>query len=84
MPKLPSIEEILKEINRLNDEKVDGFTTRDLMDYTGKPEKWCQHKIRELIKSNFLEYAGRVNVPTIDNRMCGVPAYRIIDKDRKI
>ena len=82
MATLPSMDEILKEINRIKSEKIDGFTTRDMMDATGRCDNWCRQKIADLIRSGKAELSGKVRRPTIDGKTYLLPVYRIIDNDK--
>ena len=78
MAALPSMDEILREITKIEKTKIDGFTTADLAKATGRCRNWCQSKVRYLIDIGKVEYAGTVNSTTIDNRMCKISIYRVI------
>jgi len=78
MPKLPSMDEIIIEINRIQEKNTEGFTTKNLMDSTGHSRNWCNEKIRALMEVGKIECAGRVRSFTIDGRSCQVPVYMAI------
>jgi hypothetical protein len=74
-----STDELLKEIERLNNRKINGFAIRDMVKQVGHSEDWCRHKIRELIEEGKAEFAGIEKRPNMMGRTAAIPIYRLIN-----
>jgi len=71
------VDEVLAELAKLNAERPDGFTARDLSEALGIGLRSTGEKIRTLVRAGRLEFAGRISQPYVDGRMGLVPVYRI-------
>lgn len=66
------------ELSTLGKQNTEGlFTTTQMSAATGHTRTWCNAKLRMLIDSGRVEYAGRIPQEAIDGKTCYVPAYRL-------
>lgn len=74
-----STDELLKEIERLNNRKINGFAIRDMVKQLGHSENWCREKIKGLIEDDKAEFAGMEKRTNMAGRIASVPIYRLIN-----
>lgn len=71
-------EDLVQEIERLNSQNPDGFTSYEMAKAVDKSQAWCRRKIRALIEMRRVEFVGQKKVERADKRIGVVPVYRII------
>jgi hypothetical protein len=74
-----STDELLKEIEWLNNRKINGFATRDMVKQLGHSENWCREKIKDLIEDGKAEFVGMEKRPNMAGRIAAIPIYRLIN-----
>jgi len=73
-----SIDDIQKEIERLNAEQPDGFTTREYADSINKHIRTAREQIRELVLHGRVELAGYRRAENMAGVSGKIPVYRIV------
>lgn len=56
------------------------FTIREMMDETGRTDKWCRQQMTSLIELGKAKFAGRVAATRIDGQPTTVPAYTLVKR----
>lgn len=76
---MPSREEWLAELQRLNDMRSDeGMTTQEIMYATGHSVRWVSEKLNRALHEGKL-IVGHATRPTRDGKMCTKPVYRLVE-----
>lgn len=73
-----TIDDVVAEIRKINDERPDGFSTVELSEACGFAVAWCRTKLRDLIRSGRAECIGRRKEPRMDGSIGYTPIYRLI------
>jgi hypothetical protein len=74
-----SFDEVLRAIHEINEDTgKKGFTIAQMAEKSGYNANWCREKIRALMTSGRVVYAGKVNATTIDGRACKIPLYQLV------
>lgn len=76
-----SFEEVLSEIQKMNDETPDGFTSREMSKKLGMSQAWCQEKIADLIEEGVLKFNGKRKEKDSCERPCYRPVYVYLKND---
>lgn len=74
---LPSINfsEVLRDLEALQSAQPEGFTTREMMQATGRSDKWCRERLRILIGSGKVRFNGKKKIETIAGGACLTNVY---------
>ena len=73
-------EDVLSDLETLQNESPDGFTTREMSEVVGKSRAWCSRKIGRLIEAGLAEFAGDRPIVKMNRHRGVVPVYRLIEK----
>ena len=68
-------DDILKEMEKLEEAQPEGWTMQEMMDTTGRSDKWCRQTVKKLITASIVQYAGRRKVTAINNSLVSIPIY---------
>jgi len=73
-----TMDEVLGEIERLNNEKPEGFTVREMAKTTGMSRHWCRNKISHLVENGTAIFNGYGKYQAIDGRKVQIPVYKLV------
>ena len=77
-----SLDEVLKEVERLSNTTPDGFSILEMSRKVGKHRNWCRRHINDLIIAGKAKYNGRRKVLRMDKSIGYVPVYTLIKEKR--
>lgn len=76
-----TFDDILRELETLQRDVPEGFTTAEMSKTTGLSTVVCRKKMKLLIECGRLECVGRKNIIALDGVARPVPVYRVVDNE---
>lgn len=73
-----TMDDVIREIQRLNAENPEGWTIADMCASTGWYEDKCRIHVKQLIRANRARCNGKARRIAIDGAMRPVPVYVLI------
>jgi len=72
-----TLEELRAELERLDGECQEGFTTEEMAKAIGYSAPVCRGMLRTLVRNNKAKCVGRRKSYRIDGSICWIPVYRL-------
>jgi hypothetical protein len=74
--------EVLRDLSDLADRQPEGFTTREMVEATGRSDQWCRNRLRILISNGTVRHNGKKNIQTISGTLFPTNVYVIVGGSR--
>lgn len=74
-----TLEDVLRELGA-DKQNAEGVTVQAISEKCGMSGEWVRKRIKRALRTGRMEFAGRKQIPGMDNRLYSIPVYRLVQE----